>query len=95
MVYLIHFNEAFKHARHYIGFTDDLDARLEDHRNGHGARLMAVIRAAGVTWRCVRTWPGDRKLERKLKNRKDAPRLCPVCAGAKANNRANNRKAVN
>jgi len=54
-VYLIHFSEAYQHARHYLGFTDDLDARLEAHRSGHGARLMAVIQSAGITWRCVRT----------------------------------------
>jgi len=88
MVYLIHFNEAYRHARHYMGFTDDLDARLEAHRNGHGARLIEVVNAAGIEWDCVRTWQGGRKFERRLKNRKDTPRLCPVCAGDKALKRA-------
>src|SRR5262249_25946127 len=35
-----------------------------------------------------RTWPGDRRLERQLKRRKDAPHICPICAGAAAMNRA-------
>jgi hypothetical protein len=28
----------------------------------------------------ARTWEGDRKRERQLKNWKMAPRLCPICA---------------
>ncbi len=87
-IYLIHFEQAYKHAQHYLGFTDDLASRLEAHAAGHGARLMSVINSAGITWRCVRTWQGDRKLERKLKNRKEAPALCPVCAGEAALKRA-------
>lgn len=87
-VYLIHFEQAYKHAKHYLGIAEDLDARLEAHASGHGARLMSVIQSAGITWRCVRTWQGSRKLERQLKNRKHAALLCPVCAGDKALNRA-------
>jgi len=84
-VYLTHFNQAYRHARHYLGFVEsDLDARLERHKSGHGARLMQVVAEAGISWQCVRTWQGDRKLERWLKRKKAAPTLCPVCAGAKA-----------
>lgn len=78
-VYLLHFAEPYKHAKHYMGFTEDLDARLDHHRAGTGSRLMEVITKAGIGFEVARTWPGDRKLERKLKNRKDAPKLCPVC----------------
>src|SRR5262249_51267783 len=91
-VYLIHFSEAYRHAKHYMGFTDDLDGRLERHASGQGARLLAVLKSAGISWRCVRTWPGSRKLERQLKNRKETPRLCPVCAGEKAGKRGNYAK---
>ncbi len=94
-IYLLHFDKPLKHAKHYIGLADDLDARLERHASGHGARLMSVINQAGITWRCVRTWQGDRKLERKLKRLKATPRLCPVCSGEKASKRANFRKAAN
>jgi predicted GIY-YIG superfamily endonuclease len=87
-IYLIHFAEAYKHARHYLGFTDDLDARLERHRAGSGARLMEVIKDADITWQVARTWQGDRKLECQLKNGKRAPRLCAVCAGEAAYKRA-------
>ena len=82
MVYLIHFNKAFGHARHYIGWTKDestLPPRVEHHRKGSGARLMAAVSAAGIGFDVVRTWPdGDRAKERSLKGF-HGPRLCPVC----------------
>jgi predicted GIY-YIG superfamily endonuclease len=79
-VYLIHFDEAYKHAQHYTGQTADLPARIEEHRAGRGARLMEVITEAGIDWRVVRTWPGGRNRERAIKNRHEAPRLCPECS---------------
>ena len=77
-VYLLHFDRPYHHARHYIGFATDLDRRMEEHRAGRGARLMAVIASAGIGFVVARTWPGDRKLERRLKNY-HGPRLCPIC----------------
>ncbi len=41
---------------------------------------MAVITTAGITWRLVRTWPGGRARERAIKDRHEAPRLCPECS---------------
>jgi predicted GIY-YIG superfamily endonuclease len=78
-VYLIHFDAAYKHARHYLGWTTELEARLQAHRDGRGARLMEVITAAGITWQLARTWPGGRNRERAIKDRHEAPRLCPIC----------------
>lgn len=78
-VYLIHFDTPYRHARHYVGWTPDLDARLQAHRSGRGSRLMEVITTAGITWQLARTWPGGRKRERAIKNRHEAPRLCPLC----------------
>ena len=78
-VYLIHFDKPYKHARHYLGSASDLNARLEEHRAGHGARLIQVIQEAGITWRLARTWEGGRLLEHYLKMRKNSPRLCPLC----------------
>jgi predicted GIY-YIG superfamily endonuclease len=79
-IYLIHFDTPYKHARHYTGWTTDLDARLQAHREGRGSRLMEVITKAGITWRLVRTWLGGRDRERAIKNRHEAPRLCPECS---------------
>jgi predicted GIY-YIG superfamily endonuclease len=79
-VYLIHFESRYKHAAHYLGFAADLGRRMAQHRGGNGARLMEVISAAGIDWKVVRTWAGDRSFERRLKRRKNTPRrLCPVC----------------
>src|SRR5262249_25550762 len=89
-VYLLHFNQPYKHSRHYLGFTDDLAERLQRHASGNGARLMEVITGDGaaITWQLARTWEGDRKFERRLKHRKHAALLCPVCSGPGALKRA-------
>jgi hypothetical protein len=60
-------------------WTTDLDARLDAHRHGRGARLMEVITKAGITWQLARTWPGGRDRERAIKNRHEGPQLCPIC----------------
>lgn len=81
-VYLIHFLTPLAHARHYLGYTqaESVDQRMERHLNGTGARLLQVARERGVKFEIVRTWEGEgRTFERKLKNRKNAPKLCPVC----------------
>jgi predicted GIY-YIG superfamily endonuclease len=78
-VYLLHFDTRYKHAGHYVGFTFDLESRVADHLAGRGARLMEVIVDAGIGARLARTWSGSRRLERRIKNGKATPRLCPVC----------------
>lgn len=78
-VYLLHFDQPYGHARHYLGWTLDLDARLAEHAAGRGARLLAVAQAAGVTWQLARTWQGGRARERQLKNQGGASRRCPLC----------------
>jgi len=85
VIYLLHFAKPFKHAKHYMGFTEDLDARIERHRAGDGARLLRVVTDAGIGFEVARTWPGDRTLERRLKKRKDDPNLCPVCTPSALN----------
>jgi predicted GIY-YIG superfamily endonuclease len=78
-VYLIHFHTPYKHAGHYLGWTENLPARLAEHRSGHGARLMTVIKACGIDWTLARTWTGTRALERRLKDRGGHARICPLC----------------
>lgn len=78
-VYLIHFETKLAHAQHYLGSTDDLEARLACHRQGNGARLMEVVTEQGIAWRLARTWPGGRNQECALKRYKKSPRLCPIC----------------
>lgn len=56
-----------------------LDDRLIAHTTGHGARLLAVVTAAGIGFRLARTWPGTRARERQLKRQGGASRRCPLC----------------
>lgn len=79
-VYLLHFDTPYKHAKHYLGWTSDLDSRLAAHRAGTGARLMAVLHDAGIGWTLARTWqPATRSRERQIKAQGGASRCCPMC----------------
>lgn len=91
MVYLIHFQEPVGdrenphgQARHYLGYSWDPEARCKLHAQGRGARLLQAVEEQGIPWEIARLWEGGRKLERKLKARKDAPKLCPLCSGEAA-----------
>lgn len=75
-IYLLHFERPYRHAKHYLGWTSELDERLIQHQSGRGARLVAVITNAGIGFSVSRTWRGTRHKER---------RLCPTCRpGTKA-----------
>jgi predicted GIY-YIG superfamily endonuclease len=78
-IYLIHFDRPYRHARHYLGWAVDLDARLSEHAAGRGARLLAVVRDAGIGWQLARTWTGTRTRERQIKTQGGASRCCPLC----------------
>jgi hypothetical protein len=78
-IYLLHFDQPYKHARHYLGYTDDLPTRIIMHTLGQAARLTQVLKEQGISFRLARTWPGDRRFERRLHNRYNSPRLCPIC----------------
>lgn len=78
-VYLIHFDKPIAHASHYIGWAANVDARLWHHKHNRGARILKRANELGISYAIVRTWPGTRELERKLKNQKKARIYCPVC----------------
>ncbi len=91
-VYLLHFDQPFvgapsrpdarrQIARHYTGWTAELDRRLVEHASldDHGARLLAHVAAAGIGWQLARTWENvTRRRERAVKNQ-GATRFCPIC----------------
>ena len=79
VVYLLHFDRPYRHARHYTGFTHNWDARETLHILGEGARLLRVIQLHGIGWQLARTWPGTRATERALKRQGGASRRCPLC----------------
>ena len=81
-VYLLHFDRPLAHARHYIGWSDDINARIECHRLGGCASssLMRAVKEAGIGFVVARVWPdADRNFERRLKKQKNGCKLCPVC----------------
>ena len=79
-IYLLHFDRAYFHARHYLGWTEgEIERRLDRHMVGTGARLISVVTKAGIGMEVARLWAGTRALERQLKKRKNGPRLCPIC----------------
>jgi predicted GIY-YIG superfamily endonuclease len=81
-IYLIHLDPPYKHAKHYLGYADDIEPRIRAHSLGRGARLTQVARDAGIIMILVRIWEGaDRTTERKFKNRSHVPMLCPICQG--------------
>ncbi|HEC61407.1 MAG TPA: endonuclease [bacterium] len=64
-VYLIHFSKPYYHARHYLGYTDNLPNRLARHRAGNGSPLVAAVTRAGIPWELARTWKGSQHTERR------------------------------
>lgn len=79
-IYLIHFDQPFGHAKHYLGWASpgNLDRRIEHHRQGTGSNLMKHVTRAGIGWQVVKTWPGTRTEERRMKKH-SSTRYCPVC----------------
>ena len=82
VVYLLHFSTPISNShtcQHYIGSAKHLAERIQQHRLGNGARLTEVAKERGIDFTVVRVWVGGRTTERQLKNRKNAPKYCPVC----------------
>ena len=80
IVYLLHLERSYRHARHYIGFTQHLEQRLADHRAGRGSPLIAAAVAEGIEFQLAAIWEGDRHAERRLHRQKNTRvRLCPIC----------------
>jgi len=88
LVYLLHFDRLYVPypgaplrdcAGHYTGWTENLAARLARHAAGDGARLLAVVHQADISWQLARVWPGRRDRERQLKRQGGASRRCPLC----------------
>jgi predicted GIY-YIG superfamily endonuclease len=82
MVYLLHFNQRINPSRltqHYLGYTNDFEERICHHRRDRGARVCAVAKERGITFKVAEVWSGDRSLERQLKRQKNSRRFCPIC----------------
>lgn len=86
VVYMLHFEPGIpvagnRFARHYIGWTTDVERRFAQHVSGQGSPLVAAAVARGAQVELARTWVGvDRFFERRLKNLHAATHYCPVCS---------------
>lgn len=81
-VYLIHFDKALQHAKHYAGFSQNLAQRLDIHRKGDSdsCKLLLACKENDIAWRLAHVWVGeDRQFERELKQNAQVARLCPIC----------------
>jgi hypothetical protein len=86
--YLLHFTEPIPRdqrgtVQHYLGSAKDVGERIRQHESGTRAagRLPQVFKERGIGFVVARIWTGGRDVERRLKNQKNAPRLCTVCKG--------------
>jgi hypothetical protein len=82
-VYLLHFERPYAGpSRHYLGWTTDLENRLRQHREGTGSVATRRAFEQGIVFELVRTWLGDRGLERGLKAQGAQTNACPKCGRA-------------
>ena len=100
--YLLHFERPYVSAngkgvaRHYSGWaasSRSLESRLADHQHGRGARLLQVVKAAGIRWKLTRTWPGGHDRERQLKTRAERPGGAQNAASTRAVTQPSERTA--
>lgn len=79
MVYLLHFAPRYRHAGHYLGYTENVPKRFRLHLKGRGNPLVAAAVENGSKVILVRIWHGDGNAERDLKRYGSRGRLCPLC----------------
>jgi predicted GIY-YIG superfamily endonuclease len=82
-VYVLHFEPAYRHARDYVGWAHDVDARLAEHLAGAGSPLVRAAIAASVQVELAITIAGSRRLEWRLKRWHKTGQFCPTCRAAR------------
>jgi predicted GIY-YIG superfamily endonuclease len=81
-VYILHFSKNLAHAKHYIGFTTDLNQRIKDHHagNSNSAKIMQAVKQNSITFIIGNIFKNKtRSFERNLKNQKHSNRYCAIC----------------
>jgi predicted GIY-YIG superfamily endonuclease len=80
-VYLLHFNRPYHHARHYVGFTTNIERRVKRHQDGRGSPLIEAAISAGIEFTVARLWNNvTGRFERRI-HEMEARLLCPMCVG--------------
>lgn len=74
-IYIIQFLPAFKHAKYYTGFALDADKRFKLHCSGRGSYITQAALKQGIQLQIVAKLPGNRTLERLIKNQKNTPKI--------------------
>jgi len=79
-VYVLHFEPAYKHAQHYVGWTaGEVTERIGVHLQGRGSPLVHAAVEAGVDVQLAATYEGTRYLQRRLKSWHNTGRFCAIC----------------
>lgn len=79
-LYLLHLDTPLKHAQHYLGWSSDAVARIDEHRKGTGCNFIRVVGEAGITFTVAWIKDGKTRLdERRMKNRGGLKKYCPIC----------------
>ena len=85
-LYLLHLEPRYRHAGHYLGFTEEADVtrRVNEHLTGSAkaSPLITAALQAGCRVSVARTWTGkgaDRTYERKIKDGGQIPAYRPHC----------------
>jgi hypothetical protein len=83
-LYVAHFDPPYRHAGHYLGWTEDPAGRWGTHLNGHGSPLVRAAVGAGcrITFHVIGR--GTRYDERRLHNEHHTERHCPTCRQVQA-----------
>lgn len=83
MIYVLHFDRPYHHARHYVGFAEaDVENRIREQLEGTGRRPSPLVRAviaAGITVTVAAVIEGTRKDERRIKDNASTCHVCPLC----------------
>jgi predicted GIY-YIG superfamily endonuclease len=78
-VYLVHLERPLPGGRHYVGYTEHFESRINAHRARTGSQFLKQANEAGIAWIVVRVWMNaDRDKERSIKGM-SARIVCPVC----------------
>jgi predicted GIY-YIG superfamily endonuclease len=80
--YLLHFESAYKHARNYLGVSEDVHKRLKQHRSKRSKRSSKLTRAvaqSNIPVRIVALWAGKYAAERELKRQGNPCSHCGYC----------------
>jgi hypothetical protein len=80
VIYVLHFERAYHHAKHYIGIAldGDVNRRAFEHVTGVGSPLVKAVVGAGIEVFLTLTVNGDRGTERRMHNR-HGTEVCPKC----------------